>query len=377
MAKGKILVINTGSTSTKSAYFVDGEKVQETRLVHTAAELADYENLMDQERLRCDAVMSFLSSAGIPLEEIDIVMSRGGMFRPVTTGVYRVNDDMLEVLESCRDGVHASNLSAIIGNDIALMVNAERRKKNLPENGCAAYIADPAMSDEMLPECRVGGIPELPRRSFFHALNCRATLRRYLASRGLRAEDVTVIVAHIGGGITVSLHHRGHVIDTNNALGGDGPMTPERAGTCPAFQLIEMCYSGKYSEDEIKKKIFGQGGAVAWFGTNDLRVIIERAGAGDEKAAVFMKAFSLNIAKYIASLAATVCGRVDAILLTGGVAHNDRITDEIASRVSFIAPVEVYPGENEMSALAENGYSVLDGTAVIREYDKNAISVPE
>ena len=257
-------------------------------------------------------------------------------------------------------------------------MNEVRHDKGLPApfGLCHAYIADPPMADEMLPECRLGGIPEFPRRAFFHALNSRATVKQYLRDHGHKENDVTAIVAHMGGGITVTLHRNGQVIDTNNGLGGDGPFTPERAGTCPAFPLIEMCFSGQYTESEVKKKILGKGGAVAYFGTNDLKLIEDRALAGDTDCKTFLDAYCLNIAKYIASEAATVEGKVDVILLTGGTANSGSLCEAIRRRVAFIAPVEVYAGEHELNSLAENGYNVLAGTVRIRRYDKSAI-VPD
>ena len=263
----------------------------------------------------------------------------------------------------------------MIADDIAEEVNEARSEAGTesPFGLCRAYIADPPMADEMLPECRLGGIPEFPHRAFFHALNSRATVKQYLRSHGKEENDITAIVAHLGGGITVTLHRNGKVIDTNNGLGGDGPFTPERAGTCPAFPLIEMCFSGKYTEGEVKRKILGKGGAVAYFGTNDLAEIERRAIAGDKNCGTFLNAFCLNIAKYIASAAATVCGKVDVILLTGGIAYSTSITDAIRERVSFIAPVEIYAGEHELRSLAENGYNVLANKVAVHRYDKNAI----
>jgi butyrate kinase len=201
-------------------------------------------------------------------------------------------------------------------------------------------------------------------------------VKQYLRDHGHKENDVTAIVAHMGGGITVTLHRNGQVIDTNNGLGGDGPFTPERAGTCPAFPLIEMCFSGQYTESEVKKKILGKGGAVAYFGTNDLKLIEDRALAGDTDCKTFLDAYCLNIAKYIASEAATVEGKVDVILLTGGTANSGSLCEAIRRRVAFIAPVEVYAGEHELNSLAENGYNVLAGTVRIRRYDKSAI-VPD
>jgi len=370
--KGRILAINTGSTSTKIGYYVDGKVVFDTKLIHTSADIAKYKQVMDQDKMRRDAITSFLDQKGISLNDIDIVMARGGLFAPVISGIYRVNRDMRDVLLTCREGTHACNLSAVIGDDIAEQVNEYRKENNLlaPYGKCSAYIADPPMADEMLPECKIGGIPEFPRKAFFHALNSRATVKQYLRDHGHKTNDVTAIVAHMGGGITITLHRNGKVIDTNNGLGGDGPFTPERAGSCPAFALVEMCFSGKYSETDIKKKLLGNGGAMAYFGTNDLGELLLRANMGDKKCKVFMNAFCLNIAKYIASLATTVNGKVDLILLTGGAAFSKEICQAIENRVKFIAPVEVYAGENELNSLAENGYAILNGNPVIHRYDK-------
>lgn len=371
--KGKVVAIDTGSTSTKLGYFVDGRKVFEQKLVHNAEELSAYSHVMQQDTMRRDAVADFLRSKNIYYKDIDIVMARGGLFSPVITGVYKVNRDMRDVLLTCRDGTHACNLSAVIADDIAEMVNERLAQEGDTSRVCHAYIADPPMADEMLPECRIGGLPEFPRRAFFHALNSRATVKKYLREHGHATNDITAIVAHMGGGITITLHRNGKVIDTNNGLGGDGPFTPERAGSCPAFPLIEMCFSGRYTEAQVKKRVLGQGGAVAFFGTNDLAEIERMGREGDEKAATFIKAFSLNVAKYIVSLAATVDGKVDVILLTGGTANSEAITEDIRRRVAFVAPVEVYPGENELESLAENAYAVLEGKVKVHLYDKDKI----
>ena len=371
--KGKVLAINTGSTSTKVGYYVDGQPVCIRTLEHTAEEIGRDPDVLDQDRMRRDAVTTFLNEKGICLDQIDIVMARGGLFAPVVTGVYEVNEDMREVLLSGRDGIHACNLSAVIADDIAGMVNAYRDATGIDVSRCHAYIADPPMADEMLPECRVGGLPEFPRRAFLHALNSRATVRKYLYDHGRVRNDVTAIVAHMGGGITVTLHRNGKVIDTNNGLGGDGPFTPERAGSCPAFPLIEMCFRSGMTEKEVKRKVLGKGGAVAFFGTNDLRELERRAAAGDTEVDIWLNAFGLNVAKYIASLATTVDGHIDVILLTGGIAKDSRIVSDIRRRTAFIAPVEVYAGENELDSLAENGYIILGGGAKIHRYDKERL----
>ena len=354
--KGRILVINTGSTSSKIGFYDSGERLFEQNLTHSAEEIAKYESVMDQTPMRRDAITDFLSESGIALDSIDLVMARGGLITPIQTGVYEVNQAMRDALVEGKDGVHACNLSALLADDIAKLA------------GCKAYIADPPMADEMLPEVKVGGLPEFPRKTLFHALNSRAMVRRYAKSVGKTNKEVTVIVAHMGGGSSVSLHRNGLVIDTTDALGGDGPISPERAGTVPAFPLVEMCFSGQYTKAEIKKKLVGKGGAVAYFGTNDIREVLSRADAGDQACATFLKGFCVSVAKYIGALATVACGKVDAIILTGGIAHSAYITADIASRVGFIAPVEVYAGENEVESLAENGYGILSGEFEVKEY---------
>lgn len=373
--KGRVLVINTGSTSTKIALYDDGQKAFEQNITLDQAVLAKYESVMDLDLESRDAITDFLSEKGIAPESIDIVMARGGLVTPVLTGVYEVNRAMCDTLRTGRDGVHACNLSAIIAYDIAEQINRIRESEG-DCRICKAYIADPPMADEMLPELKIGGRPEFKRRTLFHALNSRAVVRRYAKSKGLTNKDVTVIVAHLGGGTSVSLHRNGLVIDTTDSLGGDGPITPERTGTVPAFPLVEMCFSGKYTKSQIKKMLVGEGGAMSYFGTKDFRVIDSMAQNGDQQAAVFLKGYCASVAKYIGYFSTDVCGQVDCIILTGGIANNEGITGEIARRVGFIAPVVVYAGENELQSLAENGYGVLSGEFKVRQYDPDRI-LPE
>ncbi len=365
--KGRILVINTGSTSTKIGFYDAGSKLFEQNLTHPAWELAKFSSVMDQDLMRRDAITEFLVQRGIELESIDVVMARGGLVTPIRTGVYEVNQDMRKALISGRDGVHACNLSALIADDIAVEVNQARSGRGITER-CRAFIADPPMADEMLPEVKVGGLPEFPRRTLFHALNSRAMVRRYARGVGKTNRDVTVIVAHMGGGTSVSLHRHGLVIDTNDALGGDGPISPERAGSVPAFPLVEMCFSGEHTKEQIKKRLVGGGGAVAYFGTNDFRDLTARAEAGDSECETFLQGYCLSIAKYVAALSTVVCGKVDAIILTGGVAYSKYLVEQVKERIAFIAPVEVYPGENELESLAENGYGILSGEFEVKCY---------
>ena len=368
--EGRILVINPGSTSTKIGFYDAGEMLFEKGLTHSAEEVARYASVMDQGDMRRDTIIDFLNEKGIALESIDVAMARGGLITPIRTGVYEVNQEMRDALMAAKEGAHACNLSALIADDIAVMVNEARAAKGI-EGKCRAFIADPPMADEMLPEVKVGGCPEFPRRTLFHALNSRAMVRRYARSIGKTNKDVTVIVAHMGGGSSVSLHRHGLVIDTNDALGGDGPISPERAGNVPGFPLVEICFSGKYTKDQVKKLLVGRGGAVAYFGTNDFRELIARAQEGDKDCETFLKGYCISFAKYIAALSTVVYGKVDAIVLTGGIAYSDYITNEISERVSFIAPVHVYPGENELESLAENGYGILSGEFEIKEYKRS------
>ena len=372
---GNILTINTGSISTKIGYFKDGKLLFEEKLLHSPNEIAKFSDAIDQNDMRREAVLNFLRSKGITEDDIDIVMARGGLITPVITGIYEVNEDMMEVLRSGRDGTHACNLSALIAQDIADQINAVREKEGIKGRfgKCKAYIPDPPRANEMLPECRMTGLKEIQREVIFHALNSRAVVRRYLKEIGHKTNDINAIVCHIGGGVTISTHSNGTVIDTSHGLGGDGPITPERAGFCPPFPLIDLCFSGKYTKEELKNKLVRQGGAMAHLGTNDMKLVAQKAEEGVPEYVLFLKAFCLNIAKYILSQAATVYGKVDVIILTGGVSYNKTITDDITKRVQHLAPVVIYPGEDEMLALAENGYMVLSGEAKIHTYNKDRI----
>ncbi len=373
-SEANILTINTGSTSTKVGYYSHATCLFHSKIEHSTDDLAHFPSVMDQHELRHRAVRDFLDAKKIPLADIDIVMARGGLITPVITGVYEVNADMREVLGDGRDGIHACNLSAILADDIAEEVNEARVSAENSFRRCRAYIADPPMADEMLEECRVGGVPEFSRKTLFHALNSRAVVRRYIRERGPMPPHRGLIVAHMGGGVTVSLHRGGRVIDTTHGLGGDGPITPERAGCCPPFELIDLCFSGKYSKEQIRRRLVGGGGAVAYFGTSNMVEVQRLSDEGNRTAGLFLKAFVLNISKYIAALAATADGKVDAIILTGGIAHNGRLTESIARKCAFIAPVVVYPGEDELKSLAEYGRMILAGKTQIHTYHKDKLS---
>ena len=370
--KGRILAVNTGSTSTKIGFFEDGGKVFEQNISHSAREISVYASVLDQLDMRRDAITDFLASKNIPLESIDLVMSRGGLITPIRTGVYEINEEMKLALREGKNGMHACCLCGLIAAEVCDRINEAKARSGMKAD-CKAYIADPPMADEMIPEAKIGGLPEFPRRTLFHALNSRAMVRKYAASIGKTNKDVTVIVAHLGGGSSVSLHCKGNVIDCNDALGGDGPISTERAGSVPGFPLVDKCFSGEYTRQQVRKRLAGRGGAIAYFDTNDFREIIAMANSGNEKADVFIKGYCLSAAKYVASLAATACGKVDAIILTGGVCHSEVITGYITERISFIAPVVIYPGEDELESLAENGYGILSGTFEIKEYNRERI----
>ena len=374
--KGNVLTINTGSTSSKFGYYVDGHLQSMENIDHPKSEIEKVPYFTDQLPMRNEAAIKFLKDNNVPCEDVDIIMARGGLFTPCITGIYDVNADMREILASGRDGKHACNLSALMAWDLAQEVNDCRREKGLKGRygECMAYVADPPMADEMLPECRIGGLPEFKRQTLFHALNSRAIVRRYLAETGKDENDITAIVCHMGGGVTISLHRNGRVIDTSHGLGGDGPITPERAGCCPPLPLVDMCFSGKYTKEEIRHKLVGGGGAMAYFGTNDMRVIEAKAKEGIPEYKVFMDAFVLNISKYIAAETADVFGKVDALLFTGGVAHSKYVTDAIIARVGHLFPdIRIYPGEDELRSLAENGYMVLSGEGRVHTYNKDRI----
>ncbi len=370
--EGRILVLNVGSTSLKVAFYDSEARVFEKNIPVPEDVLKRQSSIMDLEGEIRNQVFECLASEGIPLETIDIVMARGGLISPVITGVYEVNQAMKDVLRSGIFGVHACNLSALVADYVAEKINASKVQAGLPQTS-KAYIADPPMADEMWSELKVGGLPEFHRRSVFHALNSRAVVRRYAKSVGKTTEEVTVIVAHIGGGSSVSVYHHGKVIDVTDSLGGDGPITPERAGTVPGFPIVDMCFSGEYTKDEVKKKLVGNGGAMAFFGTKDFKVLAQRANNGDECVDRFLRAYCISVAKYIGYFSTVVCGEVDAIIITGGIAYNESIVKEISRRVSFIAPVVAYPGENEMEALAENGYKVLSGEFKVHIYNPEGI----
>lgn len=344
----KILAINPGSTSTKVAVYDDRQLVKELTLRHSTEEIAAWPTVMDQFDFRMKIIVEAVEHAGIELSQIDAVIGRGGLVKPIASGVYEVNEALKHDLRH-PVGQHASNLGGLLADEIA------RRA------GARAFIADPVVVDEMSEVAHLTGLPQIRRTSIFHALNQKAIARLYAERRGASYESLDLIVAHLGGGISVSAHRHGQVTDTNDALSGDGPFSPERAGTLPAEALVELCFSGQYDQAQIRKMLNGRGGVVALLGTNNIIEVIGRADAGDAEASLVLDAMCYNIGKQIGAMAAVLHGRVDAILLTGGIAYSQRICDAIGRMVRFIAPVEVMPGENELEALAMNALRVMKG----------------
>ena len=351
----KILAINPGSTSTKIAVYEDESPRLVQNIRHSVEELAEFPRIIDQFEFRKNLVVETLRANGIPLA-FDAIIGRGGLLKPIPGGVYEVNDAMLnDITHAMRS--HACNLGCLIASELAAL---------LP--GCRAFIADPGVVDELEEVSRITGSPLMPRITIWHALNQRAIARRYAAEHQTRYEELNLIICHLGGGISIGTHRRGRAIDVNNALDGEGPFSPERAGTLPAGQLIDLCHSGRYTKEELKKRISGRAGLAAHLGTTDIPAIIRQIEAGDRHAELVLDAMIYQIARSIGAAATVLCGEVDAILLTGGMAHSDYITSRLEKRIAFLAPVHVYPGEDELEALALNALGALRGEQPIQVY---------
>jgi butyrate kinase len=357
MGLRNILAINPGSTSTKIAVYANSKVVFLKSIQHPIEELSVFEKIADQYNYRKEIVLSELKHAGIELEKIEAVIGRGGLIRPIKSGIYLINERMKKDLLDGVLGQHASNLGGLIADDIA---------QSLPN--ARAFIADPVVVDEMIDVARIAGHPDFKRMSIFHALNQKATARSYSRLLNKRYEDLNLIIAHMGGGISVGAHNKGRVIDVNNALDGEGPFSPERTGTLPAGQLARKCFEENSDLESIKKMITGNGGLMAYFGTNSAYQIELMALEGDEPARLIQDAMSYQVAKEIGAMATVLQGKVDGIILTGGIANNPMVVEFIKKMVSFIAPVIIYPGEDEMHALAMNGLMILKGEVEPKEY---------
>lgn len=358
----RILVINPGSTSTKIGVFDNDRSIFEKTIRHDSDTINSYKNIIDQYEFRKNTILETLHEEGINISKLSAVCGRGGLLRPIEGGTYSVNEQMLNDLRIGYAGQHASNLGGIIAYEIA-------KGLNIP-----SYIVDPVVVDEMEPIAKISGFAMFERTSIFHALNQKAVARRVAKELNKKYEDMNLIIAHMGGGITVGVHKAGKVIDVNNGLHGDGPFSPERAGTVPAGDLISLCFSGEYYREEIMKMLVGQGGLVGYLGTNDAVKVEKMIADGDEKAKLVYDAMSYQVAKEIAAGSAVLSGKVDAIILTGGLAYGKGFVDSIANRVNWIADVIVQPGENELQALAEGALRVLTGEEKAKVYPGETIN---
>lgn len=352
----KSLIINPGSTSTKIGVFEDETLLFEETLRHSTEEIAQYASIVDQKDFRKDIILNLMKEKDFDMKSLNVIVGRGGMLKPIPGGTYAVTDDLLNDLKIGRQGQHASNLGGILAREIA------------DEIGVPSYIVDPVVVDELMPIARYSGVPELPRTSVFHALNQKAVAKRYAKEQGVAYDSLNLIVVHMGGGVSVGAHEKGKIVDVFNALDGDGAFSPERAGGVPSGALIKMCFSGKYTEKEVYKKLVGNGGFNAYLNTNDMRDVNKMVDEGNKEAEEIREAFMLQVAKDIGSMACVLCGKVDQIIITGGIAYNKLITDKLTERAGFIAPVTVYPGEDELLALAQGAIRVMNGEEKAMEY---------
>ncbi len=351
----RVLAINPGATSTKFAVFDDDTAILLSTVEHHAGELQGFAHVCDQADYRLGLIVAALEQASIAPASLQALVARGGLLKPLVSGTYRVNEAMLADLRAGARGEHASNLGAILADMLA------------QQFGIPAFVVDPVSVDEMEPEARLSGLPELPRDSLSHALNSKAVARRVAAQIGRRYEDVNLVVAHLGSGISVAPHRHGRMIDVNNAQ-EEGPFSAERSGGLPARKLVKLCYSGKYLEAEMLARITGAGGMFAYLGTRDIRQAERQASEGHAPSELVLQAMSYQIAKEIGAMATVLCGAVDRIVLTGGMAHSARIVADVSDRVRFIAPVVVLAGEDELPSLAAGALRVLSGQETAQTY---------
>lgn len=353
----RLLIINPGSTSTKIAIFHDEEMSFEVILRHSVDELRGFTCINDQLSFRKEIILKELREREVDLNTLDSIIGRGGLLKPIESGTYEVNERMLQDLKEKPLGEHASNLGGLLANEIS---------KDL---GIKSYIVDPVVVDELQDVARISGLKEIGRISIFHALNQNAIARKHAALSSKKYEDMNLIVVHLGGGISVGAHRKGRVVECANALNGDGPFSPERSGGLPVGDLIKLCYSGKYSYDEMKKKLTGHGGLVSYLNTNDAREVQSKIKAGDQYAKLIYYAMAYQVSKEVGAMAVVLHGDVDSILLTGGIAHDSMFTGWIKGMVGFISQVYIYAGEDELRALAEGGLRILRGEEGLKIYE--------
>lgn len=352
----KSLIINPGSTSTKIGVFEDETLLFEETLRHSTEEISKYALIVDQKDFRKNIILDLMKEKDFDMKSLNVIVGRGGMLKPIPGGTYAVTDDLLNDLMVGKQGEHASNLGGILAREIGDSI------------GVPSYIVDPVVVDELMPIARYSGVPELPRTSVFHALNQKAVAKRYAREKGVAYDSLRLIVVHMGGGVSVGAHENGKVVDVFNALDGDGAFSPERAGAVPSGALIKMCFSGKFTEKEVYKKLVGNGGFNAYVGTNDMRDVEKMVQDGNKEAAEIREAFILQVAKDIGSMACVLNGKVDQIIMTGGIAYDKVVTDGLTQRAGFIAPITVYPGEDELLALAQGAIRVMNGEEKAMEY---------
>lgn len=351
-----ILAINPGSTSTKVALFKGEECIKQKSLSHHPDEVNRFERIADQFQFRMDAVLGWLCEEKISVGSLSAVVGRGGILRPIPGGTYAVTDGMINELRMGGREEHASNLGAIIAKGIA-------DREDIP-----SFIVDPVAVDEFEDVARLSGLPELPRRSMVHALNVKAVSRRAAKELKRNLTEINLVVAHLGGGITISPVKGGRIIDANIATDG-GPFSPERAGGVPSGDLVKLCFSGKYTQKQVKRKTVGEGGLVGYLGTNDVREVEKRIVEGDAEAKKVFEAMCYQISKEIGTMAAVLCGKVDAVVLTGGIAYSKRLVELVSERVKFIAPILLMPGEDELLSLAQGANRVLKGEEKAKIYE--------
>lgn len=352
----KSLIINPGSTSTKIGVFEDETLLFEETLRHSTEEIAQYASIVEQKDFRKQIILDLLAKKNFDIKSLQVVVGRGGMLKPIPGGTYAVSDELLADLKIGRQGQHASNLGGILAREIGDSI------------GVPSYIVDPVVVDELMPIARYSGVPELPRTSVFHALNQKAVAKRYAKETGVAYDSLNLIVVHMGGGVSVGAHEKGRIVDVFNALDGDGAFSPERAGGVPSGALIKMCFSGKYTEKEVYKKLVGGGGFNAYLNTNDMRDVEKMVEDGDEKAAEIREAFIMQVAKDIGSMACVLKGKIDQIVVTGGIAYDKGVVNGLKERAGFIAPFTVYPGEDELLALTQGALRVMNGEEKAMEY---------
>ena len=352
----KSLIINPGSTSTKIGVFEDETLLFDETLRHPTEEIAKYDSIIAQKDFRKNIIVDFLKEKNFDIHSLNVIVGRGGLLKPIPSGTYAVTDELLHDLEIGVQGQHASNLGGILAREIGDSI------------GVPSYIVDPVVVDELEPVARYPGVPELPRISIFHALNQKAVARRYAKETGKAYDSMNLIVVHLGGGVSVGAHHNGKVVDIFNALDGDGAFSPGRSGAVPPGALVKMCFSGEYTEKEVYKKLVGNGGFNAYVGSNDMRDLLKMIEEGDKKAEAVVDAFHYQLCKEIGAMSVVLGGKIDQIILTGGIAYSAKTQADMKNAVEWIAPVTVYPGEDELLALAQGALRVMNGEEEAKVY---------